>query len=151
MKTKIQPLNQSQIGLNLESVRQLFDNWRMTREKFGPIPSELWSAAVELTAIYPLTKVSQTLRLNYTDLKKRSKQSGSFLLPRKVGKSSGADKFFPAAFLDISGIGNPQSMDQESECSMEIRDGDGLSMKMHCRGESGVDILELCRIIMDSR
>ncbi len=151
MKTRKASLDQERKSTNLEVVRQSFENWRSTREKFGPIPEDLWSSAVELTETYPVTKVSHALRLNYTDLKKRANQSGSSLLPRKIGKSSGPDKLFPAAFLDISGIGNPQSKEEPSECSMEIRDGAGLSMKMHCRGESGVDILELCRIVMDSR
>ena len=150
MKTKTPSLNQEQNSSKLEAVRQSFDHWRSTREKFGPIPEDLWSSAVDLTATYPVTKVSQALRLNYTDLKKRANQHCTSIFPKKM-KSSGRAKLSTAAFLDISGIGNPISLDQQSECSLELRDRDGLSMKMHCRGESGVDILELCRIVMDSR
>lgn len=160
MKSLSIPLNQLKKVTSLEGVLQRFESWRLSRTKRGQIPEDLWEAAVSLCNRYPLSRVSQELRLNYTDLRKRVKRSRPILFSKEK-RSSRNDKATGSAFLDISGIGNPLSMhippeyalstDQMPECSMEIRDRDGLSMKMHCRGEAGVDILELCRIVMDSR
>ena len=151
MRTKINESFQTQSLSKLEKVRQAFEDWRRTREKLGPIPEELWSAAVELTQSYSLTNVAQALRLNCSDLKKHVKLSKSSLLPQRVVQSTGTENVSKAEFLDISGFGNFQTADRLSECSLEIRDGGGFSMKMHCCGEAGVNVLELCRIVMESR
>jgi len=56
---------------SLEDVRKLFESWRATRQYKCPIPDQLWQAAISLAPCYPLSKISTTLRLNYSDLKKR--------------------------------------------------------------------------------
>ena len=123
----------------------------MTRTKHGPIPEELWKSAVNLCTRYTLSRVSQDLRLNYTDLRNQVLQINPSLLSKKVKKASRNCQTSSPAIMDISLIGDPPPIKLMPECSMEIRDRDGFSMKMHCRGEAGVDVLELCRIVMDSR
>jgi len=126
---------------NLKAVRNSFEDWRRARKKHGPLPDELWMSAVSLCGKYSVSKVSQELRLNYSDL-----------LKRVNGNKVSSTRNTPAyTFVDVSNPGIPVSENRESECSMEIRDREGFSMKMHCRGQAGVDILELCRIVMDNR
>lgn len=151
MKSLSMPLNQVQTVPSLDKVLKAFNHWRMTRTKHGPIPEELWKAAVSLCTKYTVSRVAQELRLGYADLRKRVIQINPSLLSKKVKKVSRKGQLPSPGFMDISLIGNPPPNKQIPECSMEIRDRDGFSMKMHCRGEVGVDILELCRIIVDSR
>ena len=55
---------------SLADVRKLFEAWRQTRTYRSPIPEQLWVAAASLAPSYPLSKISTTLRLNYSNLKK---------------------------------------------------------------------------------
>lgn len=148
MKTLSQPLNHEKLS-SLEAVRADFEHWRATRKKFGPIPEELWSAAVDLTESHPVTKVSQALRLNYTDLRKRVR-SGVKVKLKERSCPSGTVKSGSLSFVDLFDVRNHTSKESNSECSMEIRDG-SFRLKMQCRGEAGVDLLELCRIVIGSR
>lgn len=144
-KKQIQP-NKSAESCKLESVRQSFEHWRQTREKFGPIPDDLWSSAVELTGVYPLSRVSQALRLNYADLKKRVASSVSSRTSARVNSSVATGEF-----IDIVPMGTFPSRAPISDYSLEICDGDGFSVKLNCTGKSDVDLLELCRMVMDRR
>jgi hypothetical protein len=53
----------------LDEVVMKFDQWRATREKRGPIPDELWALVSPLEKKYSLSKMTQALRLNSTQLK----------------------------------------------------------------------------------
>jgi hypothetical protein len=131
----------------LEEARQSFEHWRATREKFGPIPAELWKEAVELAGKYPVTTVSKVLRLSYADLRKRmngeasgSRGKGSEAI--MVGKASGV------SFVDILTGGNHQERGKQPDCGLEINDGSGFSMKLQCRGESS-EFLSICRVVIE--
>ena len=153
MKTLSIASNQIQKEKTLSEVCKDFERWRMTRSQVGPIPEELWSAAVDLCRSHPPSKVSLALRLNYTDLRKRVERIMPEVLPvkRRSKTRKYSSKSPTPPFVDISPMAKFSSSESLPECSMEIRDRDGFSMKMHCRGEAGVDVLELCRIVMDSR
>ena len=58
---------------SIAKVQDKFDEWRRTRPKREQIPNELWTEAVELARIHGISKVSSTLRLNYSKLKKQFK------------------------------------------------------------------------------
>jgi len=63
---------------SLDDVHHLFETWRTTRQYKCPIPDQLWQAAVSLAPSYPLSTISKTLSLNYSELKKRVERfSGS--------------------------------------------------------------------------
>ena len=132
----------------LEEVRQSFEHWRATREKFGPIPLELWNKAVELTESFPVTTVSKVLRLSYVDLRKRmngqaSGSRGKKCKPIIVGKTSGV------SFVDVLTGGNLQERGNQADCELEISDKTGFSMKMRCRGEGSGDFLSMCRVVIE--
>jgi hypothetical protein len=62
----------------LEAVKERFEAWRSSRtDKREPIPQHLWQAAVELCSQHPTSRVSQQLRLSYTELKRRVAQGPS--------------------------------------------------------------------------
>ncbi len=56
----------------LEHVAEQFTHWRQTRAKARErIPRALWTQAVSLTRILPISRVAKRLGLYLTDLKKR--------------------------------------------------------------------------------
>ncbi len=58
----------------LNKVKSEFDLWRTTRKNGKPIPAELWEQAVSLYPDFTISKISTTLSLSYTDLKRRVEQ-----------------------------------------------------------------------------
>ena len=60
----------------LEEVQRQFNGWRKSRKHRTPIPPRLWNAAVSLAGRYSTHKISITLRLNYTQLRKRISLAG---------------------------------------------------------------------------
>ena len=60
---------------SIAKVQDRFDEWRRNRPKREQIPNELWAEAVELARIHGISKVSSTLRLNYSKLKKQIKNA----------------------------------------------------------------------------
>ena len=59
----------------LETVRTQYEAWRKRRRCRSRIPEALWQAAADLCREHSLCVVSQTLRLNYNDLKHRVQRS----------------------------------------------------------------------------
>jgi hypothetical protein len=55
----------------VEAVRQELDAWRRTRKHREPIPPAIWQAMARLSRVHGLSPVSQALRVNYYDLKRR--------------------------------------------------------------------------------
>jgi hypothetical protein len=60
---------------SLKQLRAAVERWRTTREKQGPMPPELWSAAVEQAAEHGVAAVARVARLDYGSLSKRLAQS----------------------------------------------------------------------------
>ena len=55
----------------IEPVRQELEAWRRTRKHREPIPPPIWQAMARLSRVHGLSPVSQALRINYYDLKRR--------------------------------------------------------------------------------
>ena len=65
----------SEFQSQVEPVRQELEAWRRTRKHRDPIPPPIWQAMVELSRVHGLSPVSQALRINYSDLKRRMSPS----------------------------------------------------------------------------
>lgn len=112
----------------LEEVREQFEQWRQTRKKRGMIPDQLWEAAIALSKYHSSYKISQILRLNYSDFKKRverSKHLPDTIQPKFIGFE----------------IGNRQS----AEYIIEMARQNGAALKAHIKG-SYIDFIELSKI-----
>jgi hypothetical protein len=112
----------------LEEVCEQFEQWRQTREKRGMIPDQLWEAAIALSTYHSAYKISQSLRLNYSDFKKRVERSKH--LPDKIKPK----------FIGFE-IGNRES----AEYIIEMAHPNGAAMKAHIKG-SNIDFNELSKI-----
>jgi hypothetical protein len=60
---------------SLEGVRDRFELWRKTKQVGSRIPDALWQAAVALCQDHSVLQVSRGLRLNYSDLKHRVRET----------------------------------------------------------------------------
>jgi hypothetical protein len=92
----------------LEVVRHQFEAWRKRRRCRCRIPEALWQAAAEQCRERSICEVSQTLRLNYNDLKDRVQRS------RDRGLAVGQRGEFGFVKLDL---GTPM---MPSECLVEM-------------------------------
>ena len=115
----------------ISEVKEQFKIWRRTRKSPRPIPEKLWAAAVSLTAKHCLSQISKELVLDYTALKKR--------VPIK-NKDSAAS-MSPPGFIEL----NLEPPAAASECIVEMQDILGSKMRMHFRGKTDFDLLELAK------
>ncbi len=127
MPRKKQPI----AGQSLSEVKEQFKTWRRTRKNLRPIPQKLWAAAVNLTAKHSISQISKELVLDYSTLKKRA----------VVKKKAGTASMSPADFIEVN-LEPPASV---SECVVEMQDILGAKMRMHFRGKTDVDFLQLAK------
>ena len=121
------PTNKS---FTLEEVREQFKHWRSSREKRSMSPEALWQAAILFFPKYSFCQISKTLRLNYTDLKHRVEAHRTTFEQSAVPEPAFVE-------LGLSGPIHP------AECIVEMEDQKGAKMRMHFKGEAGLDLLEL--------
>jgi hypothetical protein len=55
----------------LDPLRHQIQEWRKARKGPGPMPEELWSAAVALAKAFGVCRIARALPLDYTSLRKR--------------------------------------------------------------------------------
>ena len=116
---------------SLSEVKEQFKIWRRTRKGLRPIPKKLWAAAVDLTAKHSISQIAKELVLDYSTLKKRA----------AVKKKTGSASMSPADFIEV----NLQPPATVAECIVEMQDILGSKMRMHFRGKTDFDLLELAK------
>jgi hypothetical protein len=125
-------------NFSLDQVKDRFEHWRATRPKRGRIPEALWEAAVDLTRDYAISRVAKTLRLSYTDLKRR--------VHNKIPAEAPAVKADAVAdFIEIEMPISKEGSGLRRECIVEMEDGQGDRMRMCFAGGVPFDPLELGR------
>ena len=127
MPRKSQPIP----AQSLSEVKEQFKTWRKTRISPRPIPKKLWAAAVDLTARHSISQIAKELVVDYSTLKKRA----------AVKKKDTAAKMSPADFIEV----NLEPPITVSECIVEMQDISGAKMRMHFRGKTDFDLLELAK------
>lgn len=116
----------------LEEVRHRFEMWRKDRRTRGPIPGDLWRAAVEQCESHSVYKVSRALRVNFTDLRSRVEKV------RERAVSAGEAIGFVE--LDIGARILP------FDCVVEMESSNGSKMRIYFKGlQKGFDSVELSR------
>jgi hypothetical protein len=64
------------VPAEVDGIREQLQEWRGKRRHGQRIPEELWAAAVAAARRHGLNRVSQTLKLDYYQLKRRCGQKG---------------------------------------------------------------------------
>ena len=116
----------------LNKVKSEFEIWRTNRKNRKPIPTDLWEQAVELYPAFTISKISTTLALSYTDLKKHVQQKPEDFSVQQNEK--------PPTFIALD---FPAPSPSIAECVVEMEDSSGAKMKMCFRGRTDFDLLEL--------
>ena len=115
----------------INQVKEQFKIWRRTRKSPRPIPEKLWAAAVSLTANHCLSQISKELVVDYSALKKRV----------AIKTKDAAALMNPSGFIEVN-LEPPAAV---SECIVEMQDIGGAKMRMHFRGKTDFDLLELAK------
>ena len=131
------PKNYSIPRPSLSEVKEQFKIWRRTRKSPRPIPEKLWAAAVSLTAKHSVSQISKELVVDYSALKKRV----------LIKKKNTAAKMSPPGFIELN-LEPPASV---SECIVEMEDILGAKMRMHIRGKTDFDFLQLAKAFWSKR
>jgi len=131
------PKNYSTPSPSLSEVKEQFKTWRRIRKSPRPIPENLWQAAVGLTAKHSISKISKELVVDYSALKKR--------VPIK--KKNTAAEMSPAGFIELN-LEPPAAV---TECIVEMQDNLGAKMRMHIRGKTDFDLLQLAKAFWSKR
>ena len=116
----------------LEEVQRQFINWRKNRKHRTLIPPRLWNAAISLAGRYSTHKISTTLRLNYTELRKRISLAGA------AEKTAATPPMPSANFVEYS-VCPPH----QPECLIEMENRHGDKMRIFVCVESSLDLLSL--------
>ena len=117
---------------DLGEVKEQFKTWRRTRKRLRPIPENLWTAAVSLTAYHSISQIAKELVVDYSVLKRRV----------QLKNKDAAASMNPPDFIELN-LEPPAAV---SECIVEMQDRLGLKMRMHFRGQTDVDLFELARL-----
>jgi hypothetical protein len=133
----MEPKNYTTPRPSLSEVKERFKIWRRTRKSPRPIPEQLWQAAVSLTSNHSISQISKELVLDYSALKNR--------VPIK--KKNTADRMSPPGFIEL----NLEPPAVVSECIVEMEDNLGATMRMHIRGKTEFDLLELAKAFWSKR
>jgi len=116
-------------------IRQQLEMWRSTSKKGKAIPKQIWDSTVRLAQEYGVSSASKELRLSYNDLKKRVYSFHTQKREKEISKSSFIE-------LDLNGSTSPE------ECIVEMEDNRGSKMKIHIKGQNGLDFIALGRAFL---
>ena len=115
----------------LNQVKEQLKNWRKARKSPRPIPENLWLAAVSLTANHFISQIAKELVLDYTALKSRA----------AIKNIDNAASRNAAGFIEVN-LDPPAAV---AECIVEMQDIVGAKMRMHFRGQTDFDLLQLAK------
>jgi hypothetical protein len=127
----MQPKNYPTPWPTISQVKEQFKIWRKTRKNPRPIPEKLWAAAVSLTTQLSISQISKELVLDYSTLKKRA----------AIKNKDSPASMNPPGFIEVN-LEPPAAV---SECRVEMQDIGGAKMRMHFRGKTDFDLLELAK------
>lgn len=89
------PHKDASVPTQLQQLSRRLEEWRNSHTKRSRLPEELWAAAVELVSQHGLYRTAHTLRLEYTNLKRRLQLAAD-------GRTTA-----PAAFVELVAPATP--------------------------------------------
>jgi len=123
------------LATEIVGAQEEFKKWRSARTKGSRIPEALWASAVRLAAKHGIFRVARALHLDYGVLKKRlSRQSDKHSLQAS-----------PPLFFELD-MSRQASV---AECTIEMENRSGSKMKIHVKGEGGVDVVRLSEAFLE--
>ena len=120
--------------ITLEEARGRFEEWRSNRRGKARIPTELWSAAVEVARREGINRTARELHVAWDDLKRRLVTTGEVR-----GQSD------PPVFVELVA---PQTQ-SVPECTLEVEARQG-KLRIQLKGASVSDLATLSRALFEA-
>ncbi len=120
-------------GQSLAQVEEQFRRWRESRKAGGRIPPPLWAAAMELSRVHGLHRISKELRLDYSGLKRRLEGAGGDVRPGKP--AARFVEMFAAPASTAAGL---------HECVVELENARGAKMRVQLNGAGLAGLASMC-------
>ena len=118
----------------LDGVRRRFEEWRRTRSVGSRIPERLWASAATAAERHGISRTANVLGVNHATLKKH--------IPlQTAAATSVSEEGAAATFLELArpAFGGP------CECTLELEDAAGATMRVHLKVATPPDLAALCR------
>jgi hypothetical protein len=118
----------------LSTARRQLDRWRSQQpHKRARLPGDLWQNAAALARTHGLNKTASALGLKYESLKKH-------LIATATERAE--PRGTPCQFLELlpSPVTSPSI-----DCTIELEDGDGQTVRMHIKGVRMTDLASFAR------
>ncbi len=125
---------------SLARVQKQFRVWRSSRQRGTAIPQQLWQAAAELSEQHSVSKIAETLGLDYVKLRERIESSRSMESEQAWMGVAGN------GFVEVGAVPGNSNI----ECLVEVEDGTGRKLKMRLIGTSGVEAAEIARVLWET-
>lgn len=123
----------------LDALHGQIQNWRQRRKVPGPMPEELWGAAVILAKEFGVCRMSRALTLDYTALRKRTEK----LLEAGVVKP---------AFVQLPATMAPErAVNSAHGATIEISARDGSRMLIHLEAGRGMETATIVAAFLGAR
>ena len=119
----------------LHEVTSHFEAWRATRTGRTRIPAHLWQEAIDLYPSHPIAEISRTLRLGYTDFKKKLSLPHQDLAPAdfiRIDQTPGK--------MNIPSF-QPENDDQATTIELEKGDGSRLRIQRELNTQALLSII----------
>jgi hypothetical protein len=118
-------------SLDIEEARRRLEVWRKSRSRGKRIPDQLWALAAALARTHGVSRVSQTLGLDYNGLKRRAEATTA---PRRSHLRP------PPGFVELPPVAQPVL---GPNCTVELARGEGARMTIRWEGKEGLDLVGL--------
>ena len=125
---------------SLARVQKQFHVWRSSRQRGTAIPQRLWQAAAELSEQHSVSKIAETLGLDYVKLRERIESSRSMENEQAWPGVAGN------GFVEVGAVPGTSNI----ECLVEVEDGTGRKLKMRLIGTNGVEAAEIARVLWET-
>jgi hypothetical protein len=117
---------------DIHELQTRFEQWRQSRQKKGPIPDELWAAAVTLALRVGISRTAAALHLDGGKLK------------RQMAGSAIPNQRTPPSFVELVAPGGSG----RAEYTFELESGNG-KLRIHCQGATAVELAALSRALWE--
>ena len=123
----------------LDALRGQIQNWRQRRKVPGPMPEELWGAAVALAKEFGVCRMARALTLDYTALRKRMEK-----LPE-----TGLVK---PTFVQLPATVAPErAVNSAHGATIEISARDGSLLRIHLEAGRGMEAAGIVAAFLGTR
>ena len=131
MKSKAS-LTRSSVPPDIKDLCRQIEGWRRTRRHREPMQESLWTLAASLARQHSVSRIARFARLDYYALKKRLDALG----PDRAAKPEKAHSFIELPLPLCASV---------SECIVEVERPERGRMRIHLKGASVPDLVELTR------